>query len=234
MTITTGKLYSKSLALEVAPMIGYRFKREKVSLLNSQSDRNCRWNNVIIEKGRGECAPGTTSFASASLSYWMKPKPFMSLTSTMFPLPCSLKKSSTSCFLAVIFHVSEERWSRGFRPNKVRAKDIIMSGGRSKRRQRCHWVKRNEQSEGDKRARVAYHLCEDCPSRGEFPNIQPWWLQQTGFDIWELMFIGDVNGWLWSGGMCDAWVSVCFLGEGRERQWWWMWWDRRRPQQPEK
>lgn len=34
MTITTGKLYSKSLALEVAPMVGYRFKREKVSLLN--------------------------------------------------------------------------------------------------------------------------------------------------------------------------------------------------------
>jgi hypothetical protein len=45
--------------------------------------------------------PGTTSLASIASSYSMKPKPFMSLISVIFPEPWLLKCSSTSCLVTV-------------------------------------------------------------------------------------------------------------------------------------
>ena len=55
------------------------------------------WSNASADVARGRrmadrygSSPGTTSLASNASSYSMKPKPFMSLISVMFPVP-SLK-----------------------------------------------------------------------------------------------------------------------------------------------
>ena len=56
-------------------------------------------------------SPGTTSLASNASSYSMKPKPFMSLISVMFPVP-SLKWVWMSSFVTVVVVVSESRQRR--------------------------------------------------------------------------------------------------------------------------
>jgi hypothetical protein len=60
----------------------------------------------IHEKSSVFHIPGTTSRASISSSYSMNPKPFISLTSLMVPLPCWAKCASTSAFVATAVQVS--------------------------------------------------------------------------------------------------------------------------------
>lgn len=97
VTTAASELNSQRLTFEFPAMIGYRRNGRSTT---SVDINQCNRYEV--------CIPGTTSFASASLSYWIKPNPFISLTSTMVPLPCSLKKSSTSCLRAV--ERSVQRW----------------------------------------------------------------------------------------------------------------------------
>jgi hypothetical protein len=53
----------------------------------------------VRSRERYYSSPGTTSFASIGSSYSMKPKPFISLTSVIFPEPWERKCSSISCLV---------------------------------------------------------------------------------------------------------------------------------------
>lgn len=79
-----------------------RKAKEGTRVLVLYVDKRCQdpAMQVLLIPSEWTCLPGTTSRASRASSYSMKPKPFMSLISTILPVPCLLKWASMSALVA--------------------------------------------------------------------------------------------------------------------------------------
>ncbi len=100
VTWSSSKLNCEAFSFEFTSIYSQQLKRATRSSRRDAYEKLYRWLVNLI------CAQvlmnllGTMSLASSASSYSMKPKPFMSLTSVILPVPWLLKWSSMSCFVA--------------------------------------------------------------------------------------------------------------------------------------